>query len=183
MSHDISANYYSAHSLYKARLVWFALFKVSPEKYSGWREWADRALLMCKFTPPIWLVNLAEAASSAEAMAAISDCIGVAKTEDSWKVIHVDALLFGFVYEKAKEHALSESDMWDALKSIGDIAQFLDAGEWRRFQVDTEINLNHMSREARHDAMLEPIALAAVGARSMLFNHELNSSIEHPLLG
>jgi hypothetical protein len=122
-------------SLFQARQVWgFLLRSGTPCECSRWQVWADTKIRAINAEVPPWLLALSSARTRNDAIRALEEDLALDSAAFPGQILERDALTIGFVFARHAEGDLSREQMWSELRRLVDVAEFLDSGEWRRWQ-------------------------------------------------
>jgi hypothetical protein len=146
----------------KARLIWQYLLDKDDAGLLAWRAWAEETILAIDFTPPFWLCELTVAASTHEALACVREGIGLNYGDVPASDIDEASFLFGLLYLQFARDASLVQEAWRVMAACGDVAEYVDAGHWRRYQRHGGIDVAQMSPEESTAAIFRPVAAYAV---------------------
>ena len=150
------------HDLSKARIVWRYLLDMEHAGLLAWRTWAEEAILATDVTPPFWLCELTVAATTHEALACVCDDIGLEYGDFPASDIDEASFLFGLLYVQFARDASLVKEAWRVMADFGDVAEYVDAGHWRRYQRDSGADLARMSVEESTSTIFRPVAAYAL---------------------
>lgn len=125
----------NAGNLFQARQLWmFLLRSGTPCEHSRWQAWADAQTRAITAEVPPWLLALSIAGTRDGAIRALEEDLALESAAFPGQIFERDALTIGFVFARHAEGELSREQMWTELRRLVDVAEFLDGGEWRRWQ-------------------------------------------------
>jgi hypothetical protein len=130
----------SEYSLFKARVAWSYLLDFDDAASFDWRTWAEDEIRKVDFIAPFWLCELTVAPNAKAALDCVRDGIG-----DEYGVYpegDIDhwSLLFGLLYLKFARHPEWALEAWRVMADFGDIHEYVDAGHWRKYQGNRDID-------------------------------------------
>jgi hypothetical protein len=152
----------SEYDLFKARVIWRCLLDFDDAASFDWRTWAEDTIRKVDFIAPFWLCGLTVAPTAKAALDCVCDGIG-----DEYGVYPEDdidewSLLFGLLYLKFSRHKEWVLEAWRVMTEFGDIHQYVDAGHWRKYQGDRDIDSSDTTFEERTSIIFRPVSAYAL---------------------
>lgn len=150
------------YELFNARIIWSYLLDLDDARLLNWQAWAEETILNIDFTAPFWLCELTAAQSVQAALDCVREGIGMDYGDFATDEIDEESLLFGLLYVRFARQEQSAYEAWRIMADFGDLAEYVDSGNWRQYQQNRGVNTSVMSPEASTSAIFRPVAAYAL---------------------